>query len=156
MVSSMAKRVSSANRGAYIAGLGRDLRTGLRSGLALALSCSAVVIIVFFARGMAPFEPAFATPQALIAAFLTTGASGGLLFGVLHPWRSSVLGRLGLGAVIALAACLCTGLFAAAELSLPSASDWKAIGVFTLLGALIGAWGLRPRHDPALGSIRGP
>jgi len=114
--------------------------------MSLALSCSAAVIIVYFARGMAPFQPSFETPSALVAAFLTSGASGGLLFGILHPWRSSVAGRVGIGAAIALVACLCISVFSAADLSLRSASDWKAIGVFTVLGGAIGAWVLRPRH----------
>jgi len=136
--------VLPGNRVVYTADLRRELRTGLRGGIAIALPCCAVAIIVYAVRGIAPFQPSFATLPALLAAFLTSGTAGGVLSGILHPWHASIFGRAGVGGAIALAACLCVGVFTAEGTSSWSASDWKAVGVFTAIGGAIGVWRLRP------------
>lgn len=125
-------------------GFGAQLRFGVGRGLAIVLPCCIGAILVYAVRGMAPFQP-WTSLSALLGAFLSSGVVGGVLYGLLARWRSSIVGRFGLGAVITLGASFCVALFHNGFTDSDS-NDWASVGAFMVLGGVIGLFGFRPKR----------
>jgi hypothetical protein len=120
---------------------------GLRGGLGFALPCSLVPIAVHLVRGPGVFEPSIQSTWVLVAMFLSGGAMGGAVYGLLHSWGSSLAGRFARGVVIALAVMLCISVFMSEGPGWTRA-DVKAVTAFALIGGAIDALkGGRKRHD---------
>ena len=120
---------------------------GLRGGLGFALPCSLVPLVVHLLRGPGVFEPSIQSTWVLVAMFLSGGAVGGAVYGLLHSWRASLAGRFARGVVIALAVMVCISVF------MPGWSGWtradaKVVTAFALIGGAIDALkGGRKRED---------
>jgi hypothetical protein len=115
-----------------------EILSGLRKGLGFAVSVCAVFVAAYVIRGTAGIDP-FQTLFSVVAACLISGAVGGLLFGLLHRWRSSVLGRAGVGAIVTFGVVFCLGMFSDATPDSWGRQDWKLIGMFSAAGAALGA-----------------
>jgi hypothetical protein len=113
---------------------------GLRRGLVLALSVCAVFTAAFLIRGTAGVEP-FPTLVSALVTCLASGAVGGLLFGLLHRWRSSILGGAGAGAIVAFGVVMTIGVFSGTT-GTGWSQEWKALTMFTTLGAVVGVAGV--------------
>ena len=113
-----------------------EVWSGLRRGLGLALSVCAVFTLAYLFRGAAGVEP-FPTLFSALATCLTSGAVGGLLFGLLSGWRSSIPGRAGIGAIVAFGVVVTVGVFSGTRDSWWS-QDWKTVTKFIVLGAGLG------------------
>lgn len=142
----MDERESAPGSAAKTAGLARQLRTGLRAGVGLALACGASVILVYIVRGIDPYSPSFTSLPALLAALLSSGIVGGVVYGLLARWRSTIVGRFGLGAVIMLAVSACVALFSNGS-NAGATDEWRALGMFMALGGVIGVVWLRPTRQ---------
>jgi MFS family permease len=107
---------------------------GLRGGLGFALPCSLVPLVVHLLDGPQSIEPW--SPWALAAAFIVSGAVGGVVYGLLDSWRSSLAGRFARGVLIALAVMVCSLVFMGERPSWTRA-DLKAVTAFALIGGAI-------------------
>jgi hypothetical protein len=97
-------------RSIYRIGLKWELVKGLELGLAMAGIYCAYAVVLFVARGASPFERNGTTLFEALAAYLASGAAGGLLYGALYPLRRSLAGQLLIGVAIAALAFLCIGV----------------------------------------------
>jgi len=116
--------------------LRHEVWSGLRRGLVLALNVCAVFTAAYLIRGAAGVEP-FPTLSSALATCLTSGAVGGLLFGLLYGWRSSILGRAGIGAIVTFGAVMTISVFSPRPEPWGS-QDWKTVTQFTAFGAALG------------------
>lgn len=128
------------------AGLAQQLGAGLRTGVGLALACCASVILVYAVRGIDPYFPSFTSLPALLGALLSSGVAGGVVYGLLSRWRSTLVGRFGLGAAIMLAVSVCIALFSSGS-DAGATDEWRALGTFLVLGGVIGVIWLRPKRS---------
>jgi hypothetical protein len=102
----------------------------------ITLNVCAVFTLAYLIRGAAGVEP-FPTLFSALATCLATGAVGGLLFGLLYRWRSSLLGRAGIGAIVAFGVVVTMGV-ASGILDSRWSLSLKGATVFTALGAGLG------------------
>jgi hypothetical protein len=120
------------------------LRTGLRTGIGLALACCASAILAYLARGIEPLEP-FTSLWSVLGALLTSGIAGGITYGFLARWRSTPTGRFALGAAITFVVCCMIALFSP-ESGASALDDLRSLVMFTLAGGVVGLVGFRPRR----------
>ena len=85
----------------YLAHLNDRLREGLIVGLAFAALYCAYALVLFAVGGSAPFAKHGVTLPLVLATYLTSGAAGGIAYGVLHPFGRTLFGRAVLGVLIA-------------------------------------------------------
>ena len=117
---------------------------GLRGGLGFALPCSLVPILVHLLRGPGAYAPW--STWGLAGAFIASGAVGGLVYGLLHSWRSSPATRFARGVVIALAVMPCVLVFTG-EWPDWTRAELKCVAAFALIGGAIDALRGGPRRE---------
>ena len=132
-------KTRSPHTSSYFRNFGRELRTGMSFGLAMAsLYCLYVIGLYAFA-GEGPFAKIGISPVGIIAVYVSGGLACGLLYAALHPFASSFVGAMLLGIPCGIAVVL--GVAIAME-GLPTTwtgDEWENVLILgTLLGAICG------------------
>jgi hypothetical protein len=122
----------------YWAVLQREVQFGVLFGLIMASLYCAYVTVLYVIAGPSPFERRHTTLVAVLVVYTVSGLGGGLLYGLFHPLRRSLLGQLVVGTLIAMLVFFNIVISRSGLPTTWTRTDWEAVvGLGVLFGVIL-------------------